>query len=225
MDPQPPAVRPLDLKNKKHLEASKPYPHPKGIGKTMPSILPAGFVTKKEEEDSGDDLEDDATIKNVKKIEELKSPKTDDPYPTLEAAMTETGIQKAKEAGNNLFGGDNYEKAIEWFTKAIWIGTEINSTSDVVTVLYSNRSAAYCKLKNWDNAIDDATEALKLKGDNFKALFRRAEARFELGQLEDAEKDITASLKIKSTPAQEQLKSAVDKKIMEGKDTEVIPAA
>jgi len=208
MDPKPPAVRPLDLENKKHLEATKPYPHPKGIGKAMPSIAPAGFVTKKDEEDS-DTLDDDLPPK----VEEIKTPTTADPFPTLEAALTETGLQNAKEAGNNLFGEEKFEKATEWFTKAVWIGKEIKTKNDTLSILYSNRSATHCKLKKWDEAVDDATESLKLKTDNFKALFRRAEARYELGQYEDAQKDIEASIKIKSTAAQEQLKSSIEKKI------------
>ena len=56
-----------------------------------------------------------------------------------------------KELGNNEFKVGNYEKAIVHFSKAIELGA--------THVLYSNRSACHCGLRNYDDALADVRAA------------------------------------------------------------------
>ena len=52
-----------------------------------------------------------------------------------------------KELGNAAFKVGDYEKAITHFSKAIELGA--------THVLYSNRSACYCGLRKYDEALSD----------------------------------------------------------------------
>jgi stress-induced-phosphoprotein 1 len=52
-----------------------------------------------------------------------------------------------KALGNDQFKVGNYDQAIVHFSKAIELGA--------THVLYSNRSACYCGLKQWDQALSD----------------------------------------------------------------------
>lgn len=59
-----------------------------------------------------------------------------------------------KALGNEQFKGGNYAKAIEHFSKAI--NLEANH------VLYSNRSACYCGLRQYQEALDDVRGAARV---------------------------------------------------------------
>ena len=52
-----------------------------------------------------------------------------------------------KELGNTQFKAGNYDQAITHFTNAINIAA--------THVLYSNRSACYCGLRKYDDALND----------------------------------------------------------------------
>ena len=62
----------------------------------------------------------------------------------------------AKAAGNKEFQAQNYAQAIEHFSKAIELGGEAH-------VLYSNRSACHCGLKQYDEALADASKCIEAK--------------------------------------------------------------
>ena len=62
-----------------------------------------------------------------------------------------------KELGNAQFKQGNYEQAIVHFSKAI----ELCPTH----VLYSNRSACYCGLRKYEEALTDATKCIDMKSD------------------------------------------------------------
>ena len=53
----------------------------------------------------------------------------------------------------------------------------------------ANRAMASLKLQKWQDAEDDATRALRHDPSYQKALFRRAQARDQLGKLDGAEMD------------------------------------
>ena len=53
----------------------------------------------------------------------------------------------------------------------------------------ANRAMASLKLKNWAEAEEDATRALRHDPSYQKAFFRRAQARDQLGKLDGAEMD------------------------------------
>ena len=59
-----------------------------------------------------------------------------------------------KELGNTQFKAGNYEQAIVHFSKAIELGA--------THVLYSNRSACFCGLKKYDEALSDAEKCIEM---------------------------------------------------------------
>merc|ERR1740127_250132 len=83
-----------------------------------------------------------------------------------------------KELGNNEFKVGNYEKAIVHFSKAIELGA--------THVLYSNRSACHCGLRNYDDALADATKCIEMKGDWGKGYGRKGAALHGQGNFDQA---------------------------------------
>ena len=67
--------------------------------------------------------------------------------------------EEAKAAGNKEFQAQNFSKAIEHFTKAIDLGFKD------AHVIYSNRSACYCGLRQYDDALADASKCIESKPD------------------------------------------------------------
>ena len=74
-----------------------------------------------------------------------------------------------KARGNEEFKAGNYDKAITHFSKAIAL--EPNH------VLYSNRSACYCGLRKYPDALKDAERCIEMKGDWGKARAARPPSR------------------------------------------------
>merc|ERR1719215_2542257 len=67
-------------------------------------------------------------------------------------------------------------------------------SSDLHSILYSNRAFANISMKKWADAEKDCSAALTLKEQNAKARYRRATARYELGNAEGALEDVNAVL-------------------------------
>ena len=94
-----------------------------------------------------------------------------------------------KQQGNKFFSAQEFEKAVEMFSKAI----ELDPSNHV---LYSNRSASYSSLKNYDAALKDAAKTVELKPDWAKGYSRVGAAHHGLGQLEEAADAYKNGLKI-----------------------------
>ncbi|KAM7184287.1 mitochondrial outer membrane 72K protein [Naviculisporaceae sp. PSN 640] len=92
---------------------------------------------------------------------------------------------KLKEAGNKAYKSNDFEKAIDLYTKAILCKPD--------QVYYSNRAACHNALNNWEAVVEDSTAALKLDPEYIKALNRRANAYDKLGKYSEALLDYTAS--------------------------------
>ncbi|KAJ3295225.1 Sperm associated antigen 1 [Borealophlyctis nickersoniae] len=65
-----------------------------------------------------------------------------------------------------------------------------NPTVPPDVALYTNRALAYLRLHEWQKAVKDCTEALKLDGGSVKAMWRRAEAHRSLKEFEKARDDL-----------------------------------
>uniref|UniRef100_A0A673JFN0 Uncharacterized protein n=1 Tax=Sinocyclocheilus rhinocerous TaxID=307959 RepID=A0A673JFN0_9TELE len=76
-------------------------------------------------------------------------------------------------------------------------------------VLFSNRSAAYAKKGDYDNALKDACQTIKIKPDWGKGYSRKAAALEFLGRLEDAK--ATYQEGIRQEPSNQQLKEGLQK--------------
>lgn len=75
----------------------------------------------------------------------------------------------AKSLGNEQFKLKNFEKAIEFYTQAI-----LENPTD--HTIFGNRSASYHNLKNFENALKDAEECIKIKDDWTKGYQRKGMA-------------------------------------------------
>jgi tetratricopeptide (TPR) repeat protein len=145
---------------------------------------------------------------------------TNDPHPEIKIAATKEGIEKGKDQGNALFAKGSCAEAADWFAKCLWMidsGKVSSIPKDLHSILYSNRSFANIKLKNWAEAEGDSSASLLIKDDNAKARYRRAMARFELGNSDGALEDVNRVVKeLKDAKAQAEaleLKKRIEEKL------------
>jgi len=113
----------------------------------------------------------------------------------------------AKAKGNAAFQAKNYEEAIKHFTEAIGFDSGDH-------VFFSNRSACYASLEQYEKALEDGRECVKLKPDWPKGYTRKGLAEFFLKKYDDAAETYKAGLKLAPEDAtlKEGLQKAMDAK-------------
>eukprot|EP01102_Stenamoeba_stenopodia_P015776 TRINITY_DN5429_c0_g1_i1.p1 TRINITY_DN5429_c0_g1~~TRINITY_DN5429_c0_g1_i1.p1 ORF type:complete len:268 (+),score=76.49 TRINITY_DN5429_c0_g1_i1:233-1036(+) len=87
---------------------------------------------------------------------------------------------EAKEKGNKLFAQKKWKEAIEAYNKAI----KLDPTE---AAFYSNRSAAYMGMGDYNSALKDAEECIKVKSNWAKGYYRKGMALVSLKRLLDSE--------------------------------------
>ncbi|XP_071740390.1 uncharacterized protein [Rutidosis leptorrhynchoides] len=105
--------------------------------------------------------------------------------------MTDEGSVDAnseKELGNEFFKKRKYKEAVDCYSRSLALSP--------TAVAYANRAMAYLKLKRFQEAEDDCTEALNLDDRYIKAYSRRSTARKELGKLKDSKDDADFALRL-----------------------------
>ncbi|XP_061170443.1 tetratricopeptide repeat protein 1-like [Saccostrea echinata] len=137
--------------------------------------------SSKDEDSSGSEYESAEEDQNI----------IDDEEEELEEILTEevkkerrSEAQEQKEKGNDFFKKQEYENAVNAYTRALRL-----CPKDFIkdrAILYSNRAA--CKMKESQNeeAIMDSNKALELHPQYLKALLRRAELYEKVDKLEEA---------------------------------------
>ncbi|KAL6513186.1 hypothetical protein OROGR_020672 [Orobanche gracilis] len=93
-----------------------------------------------------------------------------------------------KELGNENFKQKNFQEAIDCYSRSIALLP--------TAVAYANRAMAYLKLKRFQEAEDDCTEALNLDDRYIKAYSRRSTARKELRKLKESVEDAEFALRL-----------------------------
>ncbi|CAA7388987.1 unnamed protein product [Spirodela intermedia] len=93
-----------------------------------------------------------------------------------------------KQGGNEHFKQRNFSKAIECYSRSIALSPS--------SVAFANRAMSYLKLKRYEEAEVDCTEALNLDDRYVKAYSRRATARKELGKLKSSLEDSEFALRL-----------------------------
>ncbi|WOL18380.1 RNA polymerase II-associated protein 3 isoform X2 [Canna indica] len=101
-----------------------------------------------------------------------------------------------KELGNEYFKKKKFLEAIECYSRSI----ALSPTS----VAFANRAMAYLKLKRYEEAENDCSEALTLDDRYVKAYSRRATARKELGKLKGSLED--ADFAVRLEPNNQELR-------------------
>ncbi|XP_042993312.1 RNA polymerase II-associated protein 3 isoform X5 [Carya illinoinensis] len=93
-----------------------------------------------------------------------------------------------KELGNELFKQKKFKEAIECYSRSIALSP--------TAVAYANRAMAYLKIRRFQEAENDCTEALNLDDRYIKAYSRRATARKELGKYKECFEDAEFALRL-----------------------------
>ncbi|KAK9292924.1 hypothetical protein L1049_020905 [Liquidambar formosana] len=93
-----------------------------------------------------------------------------------------------KELGNEYFKQKKFKEAIDCYSRSIALSP--------TAVAYANRAMAYIKIRRFQDAEDDCSEALNLDDRYIKAYSRRAMARKELGKLKESIEDSEFALRL-----------------------------
>lgn len=93
-----------------------------------------------------------------------------------------------KELGNEFFKQKKFNEAIDCYSRSIAFSP--------TAVAYANRAMAYIKIKRFQEAENDCTEALNLDDRYIKAYSRRSTARKELGKLKESIDDTAFALRL-----------------------------
>jgi len=108
-----------------------------------------------------------------------------------------TSANDFKEKGNKALSSGNAKEAVEHYSSAIALDSKNH-------VFYSNRSAAYCKLEQYEKALEDANECVRINPKWGKGWSRKASALEFLGRYSDALDAYDEGLKV--DPDNKQLK-------------------
>ncbi|XP_062081839.1 uncharacterized protein LOC133788386 isoform X2 [Humulus lupulus] len=101
-----------------------------------------------------------------------------------------------KESGNEYFKQKKFKEAIDCYSRSIALSP--------TAVAYANRAMAYLKVKRFQDAEDDCSEALNMDDRYIKAYSRRATARKELGKLKECLEDAEFALRLE--PQNQEIK-------------------
>ncbi|CAA3020768.1 RNA polymerase II-associated 3 isoform X1 [Olea europaea subsp. europaea] len=92
------------------------------------------------------------------------------------------------ETGNEFFKQKKFNEAIDCYSRSIAFSP--------TAVAYANMAMAYIKIRRFQEAENDSTEALNLDDRYIKAYSRRATARKELGKLKESIDDAAFALRL-----------------------------
>ncbi|XP_027366389.1 RNA polymerase II-associated protein 3 isoform X2 [Abrus precatorius] len=138
--------------------------------------------------------------------------RNNDPFNRVRSSFVHDDVPDAaseKDLGNEFFKQKKFKEAIDCYSRSIALSP--------TAVAYANRAMASIKLRRFQEAEDDCTEALNLDDRYIKAYSRRATARKELGKIKESMEDAEFALRLEPNN-QEIKKQYVDAKSLYEKD-------
>jgi len=120
---------------------------------------------------------------------------------------------KNKAEGTELFKGGNYQPAAQRYIKSLGHLSKLVHVESLMSeedhaqaknlkiTCYNNLAMVFLKLQMWAKAIDNANRVVELDDQNCKALFRRAQARVQLKEMEEAIVDLDMCLALEPDDA------------------------
>jgi len=107
-----------------------------------------------------------------------------------------------KDQGNKALSAGKIDEAVRCYTEALAVDPQNH-------VLFSNRSAAYAKKGEYEKALQDACQTIKIKPDWGKGYSRKAAAQEFLEKFDDAK--VTYQEGLRREPGNQQLKEGLEK--------------
>jgi len=106
--------------------------------------------------------------------------------------MSKQKAEEWKAKGNKEYANGNFTEAVKSYSKAI--DEDPNNH-----LYYSNRSAAYAGLLNWEKALSDGSKCIQLKGDWAKGYYRKGLAELEMKKYDAAANTLKQGLSVEPT--------------------------
>ncbi|GBC09964.1 hypothetical protein RclHR1_09230011 [Rhizophagus clarus] len=108
-------------------------------------------------------------------------------------------LESQKTAGNEAFIRGDYREAYDIYSAALEIDP---SNTNMMSKLYSNRSAVLIKLGKLTDSLKDMDKALELDPNFVKVLRRRADVYLKLERYEDAVQDLKVAVDLEGNNAE-----------------------
>lgn len=102
--------------------------------------------------------------------------------------------ERVKEEGDDAYQAARFEDAIEKYSRVLSMLPASQQRSELAIKCFSNRSAAYKQLSNFDGIIQDTTAVLEVEPENIKCIIRRAQALEAVERYRLALEDVRAVL-------------------------------
>ena len=115
--------------------------------------------------------------------------------------MIKQAVETLKEVAIDDFKSEHYERAVKHLTVALALDEKSH-------VLFSNRCTAYIALEQYDKAMEDADECVRLQPSWAKGYLRRGSVYFRMGQLEKSEVVLKEGLEL--DPGNDALKKELE---------------
>lgn len=139
-------------------------------------------------------------------------------YYYFQESVAPPTVESLKELGNTAIKNGKYEEAMLHYTHAIKMDPKNFA-------LFSNRSFAFLKLKQYSLAMEDAQQTIALNSEWAKGYFRCGEVKYATGNFEEAQLFYEIALKLK--PDDQSIYECVEKarkaKVKEQKQDAQVP--
>jgi tetratricopeptide (TPR) repeat protein len=159
--------------------------------------------TPNDNDDNIDDGDDSTTEEEIMPEDDNDEDKAVSPEQADVLLLKAMGL---KEEGNTEFKEGNLEKASRAYRRSVNVLKKLNQRNSgdaqvksLLVTLYTNLSTVSFKHSKYRVSIEVATKALHIEPHNVKALYRRAVAHRQLGNLETSRTDLRTALAADAT--------------------------